>query len=268
MSGTGRRAWYRSGIWDAIRLEVRSEDAIAAFSAYTAMTMPPAQWQRRAAACTLDVLGGGAGDGDVYRGGRRGGPAGVSRAAGFFVRTLDNLPVAPGIRTATGARTVIRCVCACGRAGYALLDEAVAAIGFRQIIWKPCAGVRRKTRSRGSAASTASTPSCKARTGCPSGPNYADVTAEDYRKRLELYRDLGFNLLRVWGGAVLEKEPFYALCDELGIMVWQEFPLSSSGPENWPPEDPRAIAEMREITAQLYHPPPASPLAAALVRRQ
>ena len=34
------------------------------------------------------------------------------------------------------------------------------------------------------------------------------------------------NILRVWGGAIVNKEPFYELCDELGIMVWQEFPLA------------------------------------------
>jgi beta-mannosidase len=73
------------------------------------------------------------------------------------------------------------------------------------------------------------------------------VTEADYRKLLELYRDLGCNLLRVWGGASLETECFYDLCDELGLMVWQEFPLSSSGAENWPPEDERSIAEQTEI---------------------
>lgn len=81
----------------------------------------------------------------------------------------------------------------------------------------------------------------------PIRPNVADVTADQYRQRLELYRDLGCNILRVWGGAFLEKEIFYDLCDELGLLVWQEFPLSSSGIDNWPPEDPLAIAEIGEI---------------------
>jgi beta-mannosidase len=81
----------------------------------------------------------------------------------------------------------------------------------------------------------------------PIRPNFADVSTEDYRQRLELYRDLGINVLRVWGGAYLEKEIFYSLCDALGILVWQEFPLSSSGLENWPPEDEASIAALEEI---------------------
>ena len=75
----------------------------------------------------------------------------------------------------------------------------------------------------------------------PIRPNFADVTAEQYRGLLTLYRDLGFNLLRVWGGGILEKELFYQLCDELGLMVWQEFPLSSSGVDDYPPEDGQVI---------------------------
>lgn len=82
-------------------------------------------------------------------------------------------------------------------------------------------------------------------------PNFADVTESQYRKLLELYKDLGLNVLRVWGGAFLEKQCFYDICDELGLMVWQEFPLSSSGVDNYPPDDPKSIEEMAAI-AETY----------------
>jgi beta-mannosidase len=43
------------------------------------------------------------------------------------------------------------------------------------------------------------------------------------RERIEQARDAGFNMLRVWGGGLYETEEFYNICDELGIMVWQDF---------------------------------------------
>jgi beta-mannosidase len=52
------------------------------------------------------------------------------------------------------------------------------------------------------------------------------ITAETYRPLLEMARDAHFNLLRCWGGAIVQKEAFFNLCDELGLMVWQEFPLA------------------------------------------
>jgi len=78
-------------------------------------------------------------------------------------------------------------------------------------------------------------------------PNFADVKINDYKNRLEAYKKLGFNMMRVWAGSFLEKECFYDLCDEMGIMVLQEFPLSASGGDRFPPDDEKSIKEMAEI---------------------
>ncbi|MFN8465233.1 MAG: hypothetical protein U0X20_06760 [Caldilineaceae bacterium] len=40
---------------------------------------------------------------------------------------------------------------------------------------------------------------------------------------LDLFDDLGCNMIRCWGGNVYEDHPFFDRCDELGIMVWQDF---------------------------------------------
>ncbi len=47
-----------------------------------------------------------------------------------------------------------------------------------------------------------------------------------YEEQLQLVKAANMNILRCWGGAIIDKEPFFELCDELGIMVWQEFPLA------------------------------------------
>ena len=126
------------------------------------------------------------------------------------------------------------------------LDSVSRRVGFRRVEWQACEG-----------APEGADPWICVVNGrpvflqgvnwTPIRPNFADVTEADYRKRLELYRDLGCNLLRVWGGGFLETETFYDLCDELGLMVWQEFPLSSSGAENRPPDDEKSIAEQAAI---------------------
>ncbi|HEY3473458.1 MAG TPA: glycoside hydrolase family 2 protein [Anaerolineales bacterium] len=51
---------------------------------------------------------------------------------------------------------------------------------------------------------------------------------------LTLAKRAHVNLLRIWGGGLIEKESFYDQCDRLGIMVWQEFIQSSSGIDNSP----------------------------------
>ncbi|MCB9153685.1 MAG: hypothetical protein H6649_06490 [Caldilineae bacterium] len=65
------------------------------------------------------------------------------------------------------------------------------------------------------------------------GVNWVPVDALPGRAGRERYESLlrqavetGVNFVRVWGGGGREKQAFYDLCDELGLLVWQEFPVA------------------------------------------
>lgn len=81
----------------------------------------------------------------------------------------------------------------------------------------------------------------------PIRPNFADLKESDYRRLLASYKKMGINAIRVWGGGFPEKDWLYDICDEMGILIWQDFPLSSSGLENYPPEGEKEIYEISEI---------------------
>jgi len=49
------------------------------------------------------------------------------------------------------------------------------------------------------------------------------ITPEVVRDLLESARAVNMNMLRVWGGGQYEPDYFYELCDELGLIVWQDF---------------------------------------------
>jgi len=61
----------------------------------------------------------------------------------------------------------------------------------------------------------------------------------------------GANVIRVWGGGLVETREFYELCDRLGLLVWQEFSQSSSGLESIPPDDPDFVSVLREDARQI-----------------
>lgn len=63
---------------------------------------------------------------------------------------------------------------------------------------------------------------------------YGREKTEKYEHLIKLAKEANINMLRVWGGGLIEKEIFYRLCDENGIMIWQEFTQSSSGLDNFP----------------------------------
>ncbi len=50
----------------------------------------------------------------------------------------------------------------------------------------------------------------------------------DYERMLRLAVHQGCNLIRIWGGGVPESQRFYDRCDELGLMVFQDFFLHSN----------------------------------------
>ncbi|MBR6471155.1 MAG: hypothetical protein IKS83_05120, partial [Victivallales bacterium] len=60
-------------------------------------------------------------------------------------------------------------------------------------------------------------------------------------KDLELWTDLGCNMLRCWGGGIYEDDAFFEECDRRGILVWQDFMLACEAP----PQDEAFLEAMR-----------------------
>jgi beta-mannosidase len=81
------------------------------------------------------------------------------------------------------------------------------------------------------------------------------VTEERYRKWIEMMVDGYQIMIRIWGGGIWEEDIFYELCDELGVLVWQDFMF---GCGNYPayPEILQSIeAECVANVGRLRHHP-------------
>ncbi|MFE1546363.1 glycoside hydrolase family 2 protein [Streptomyces sp. NPDC058718] len=81
------------------------------------------------------------------------------------------------------------------------------------------------------------------------------VTPERYRIRLLQAAEANVDLVRVWGGGIYEDDAFYDVCDELGLMVWQDFLFACAA---YPEEQPlrgEVEAEARDNVVRLMaHP--------------
>ncbi|HEY5455148.1 MAG TPA: hypothetical protein VIJ96_06750 [Acidothermaceae bacterium] len=81
------------------------------------------------------------------------------------------------------------------------------------------------------------------------------MTRERYAERLTQARDANVNLVRVWGGGIYESEEFYDVCDELGLLVWQDFLFVCAAYAEEEPLRGEVVAEAREAVTRLSaHP--------------
>ena len=74
-----------------------------------------------------------------------------------------------------------------------------------------------------------------------------------YRTRLQQARAAGLNLIRVWGGGIYEADAFYELCDELGLLTWQDFLFACAAYSEEEPLRAEVSAEARENIVRLAH---------------
>ncbi|MBD3266506.1 hypothetical protein GF373_07530 [bacterium] len=66
-----------------------------------------------------------------------------------------------------------------------------------------------------------------------------DLPLERYEWLIDMARNAGIQMFRIWGAGLLETNEFYTMCNRNGIMVWQDFPIA-----NWnSPEYPQDVWE-------------------------
>jgi len=126
------------------------------------------------------------------------------------------------------------------------IDSIEKIVGFRNIYWEKCEGANERHDNWICVVNGEPT-FLQGFNWIPPLHNFADCKKEDYQKLIDVYKDLGVNVFRMNGVAILGTEDFYNLCDEAGILIWQEFPLSSSAMDNTPPYDEKFIEIMGEV---------------------
>lgn len=67
---------------------------------------------------------------------------------------------------------------------------------------------------------------CRGANWIPADALYSLTSYEKTRDLLQSSVDANMNMIRVWGGGFYEADWFYDLCDQMGLMVWQDFQFS------------------------------------------
>jgi beta-mannosidase len=87
---------------------------------------------------------------------------------------------------------------------------------------------------------------CKGANWIPADALAGQITDAKTRDLLQSAVDANMNMIRVWGGGRYERDSFYDTCDELGLLVWQDFMFAC----NLYPSDPAFLAEVTAEVAE------------------
>ncbi|WP_328330210.1 glycoside hydrolase family 2 protein [Kribbella sp. NBC_00382] len=85
----------------------------------------------------------------------------------------------------------------------------------------------------------------------PDDALFTRQTRETYARSIQDAVDANMNLLRVWGGGLYESEDFYDICDEEGVLVWQDFLFACAAYSEDEPLWSEVEAEAREAVTRL-----------------
>lgn len=79
------------------------------------------------------------------------------------------------------------------------------------------------------------------------------ITETKTRALLQSAADAHMNMIRVWGGGRYEPDSFYSACDELGLLVWQDFMFSCNLYPSTPDFLTEVHAEVVDVVGRLQH---------------
>lgn len=97
---------------------------------------------------------------------------------------------------------------------------------------------------------------CKGGNWVPPDALYGRVTADHYRKLVQLSVEANFNMLRVWGGGTYAEPALCQACDEAGVMLWHDLLFACA---KYPGDDPAFAGEVEvevraALRARAHHP--------------
>ncbi len=97
---------------------------------------------------------------------------------------------------------------------------------------------------------------CRGACWTPIDSTSLTATVTEYERALAQVRDSGMNMVRVTGTLAYESKDFFAVCDRLGILVWQDFMFANM---DYPDHDEAFLdlvrAEVEQVLSDVRHHP-------------
>ncbi|SMY08140.1 glycosyl hydrolase 2 galactose-binding domain-containing protein [Flavimaricola marinus] len=94
---------------------------------------------------------------------------------------------------------------------------------------------------------------CRGANWIPADALPGRIDKESTRDLLQSAVDANMNMIRIWGGGRYEPDWFYDMCDEMGLLIWQDFMFACNIYPSTPDFLSEVDAEVRENTARLHH---------------